>query len=157
MLVEASAQDGEPQELAGYAPEQLRWVTAPVVRSDGTHIADVSACLLEEPGGASAPLDSSTPFTLAGDIFESSGHADLVRVFVPFGLDRRRRATGVLEIGYHRTASRRPDRTTTFRNTRRFRSTGVKRSEWVISISDLPSTRMPSLSSAKWKRPRICD
>ena len=111
VLVGAAAQEGEPEELAGYAPEQLRWVTAPVVRGDGTRIAEVSACLIDEPGGATAPHDSSTPFTLAGDIFESSGHGDLVRVFVPFGLDRRRRATGVLEVGYHRTASRRPDRT----------------------------------------------
>lgn len=111
VLVGAVAQDGEPEGLAGYAPEQLRWVTAPVVRSDGTRVTEVSACLIEEPGGATAPQDSSTPFTLAGDIFESSGHGDLVRVFVPFGLDRHRRATGVLEVGYHRTAARRPDRT----------------------------------------------
>ncbi|HYZ02622.1 MAG TPA: GAF domain-containing protein, partial [Candidatus Binatia bacterium] len=111
VLVGALAHDGEPEEVAGYAAEQLRWVTAPVVRGDGSRIAEVSACLIEEPGGATAPQDSSTPFTLAGDIFEASGHGDLIRVFVPFGLDRRRRATGVLEVGYHRTASRRPDRT----------------------------------------------
>src|SRR5205823_7619148 len=34
---------------------------------------------------------------------------DLVRIFVPFGSDQSRRATGVLEVGYHRSDQRRPD------------------------------------------------
>jgi GAF domain-containing protein len=37
------------------------------------------------------------------------GHADLIRIFVPFGSDSTRRATGVLEVGYHRSYERRPD------------------------------------------------
>jgi CRP/FNR family transcriptional regulator, cyclic AMP receptor protein len=43
------------------------------------------------------------------------------------------------------------------RKMRRPRSTGVNKAECVMSISDLPSMRMPSLSNAKWRRRRTCD
>jgi GAF domain-containing protein len=46
---------------------------------------------------------------LAGEVFEKSGHADLIRIFLPFGSDLSSRATGVLEVGYHRSHDRRPD------------------------------------------------
>src|SRR5207244_6507173 len=49
------------------------------------------------------------PCTLDGEVFERGGHKDLVRIFVPFGSDQARRATGVLEVGYHRSDQRRPD------------------------------------------------
>src|SRR5260370_5007577 len=56
-----------------------------------------------------APAQDAAPFTLAGEVFERGGHKDLIRVFVPFGSDPSRRATGVLEVGYHRSDQRRPD------------------------------------------------
>src|SRR5437879_5089372 len=40
---------------------------------------------------------------------ERGKHKDLIRIFVPFGSDATRRATGVLEVGYHRSDQRRPD------------------------------------------------
>src|SRR5207302_988432 len=46
---------------------------------------------------------------VAGEIFGRGGHKDLIRVFVPFGRDATRRATGVLEVCYHRSDQRRPD------------------------------------------------
>src|SRR2546423_242928 len=85
------------------------WVQLPVVRSHGGEIARVSACLL---GDAELDHDRDTskpPFTLAGEVFEKGGHADLIRIFVPFGSDQRSRASGVLEVGYHRSHERRPD------------------------------------------------
>jgi GAF domain-containing protein len=42
-------------------------------------------------------------------VFDRGGHKDLIRIFVPFGSDGSRRATGVLEVGYHRSDQRRPD------------------------------------------------
>jgi GAF domain-containing protein len=73
-------------------------------------VAVVPVCLVGEPGGAE-PVgpDGETPFTLAGEIFESSGHADLVRIFLPVGREAAGPAAGVLEVGYHRSAGRRPD------------------------------------------------
>jgi GAF domain-containing protein len=100
----------EPEELlTGYPEDQVRSVTVPVLRRDGTVVATIPAVLLGQSDGR--PPSSTPPFTLAGDIFESSGHAELMRIFVPFGLDRKRRATGVLEVGYHRSSARGPDRT----------------------------------------------
>src|SRR4029079_17834641 len=49
------------------------------------------------------------PFTLAAEVFQASGHADLIRIFLPFGSDLSKVATGVLEVGYHRSYERRPD------------------------------------------------
>src|SRR5436190_21789439 len=65
----------------------------------------VLACLI----GEKAHAGDEAPFTLAGEIFERGGHKDLIRIFVPFGSDQARRATGVLEVGYHRSDQRRPD------------------------------------------------
>ena len=53
--------------------------------------------------------DDAPPFTLAGEVFERGGHKDLIRIFLPFGTDQTGRATGVLEVGYHRSFERRPD------------------------------------------------
>ncbi len=85
------------------------WVEVPVVRAHGGEIAHVSACLL---GDSEADRDRDTskpPFTLAGEVFEKGGHADLIRIFLPFGSDLHSRASGVLEVGYHRSYERRPD------------------------------------------------
>jgi GAF domain-containing protein len=91
--------------FAGPIRETSRWVQVPVVWGDGTTLTWVYSCLLGE-GVESAP---EPPFTLAGELFESSGHGELIRIFLPFGFDRDRPATGVLEVGYHRSGERRPD------------------------------------------------
>jgi GAF domain-containing protein len=69
----------------------------------------VPAGLIGDAEGHAPPPAGEPPFTLAGDIFETSGHADLIRLFLPFGLDAGARATGVLEVGYHRSFAQRPD------------------------------------------------
>ncbi|TME09923.1 MAG: GAF domain-containing protein [Chloroflexi bacterium] len=93
--------------VSGAIPGASRWTEVPVVRTNGWVVATVSACLL---GEADTNEDTSRPpFTLAGEVFEKGGHADLIRIFVPFGMDPGRHATGVLEVGYHRSYERRPD------------------------------------------------
>jgi GAF domain-containing protein len=93
--------------IAGGIPLQSTWVEIPVVYSNGTVLGTVLACLIGER--EDLRTGESPPFTLAGQVFERSGHRDLVRIFVPFGSDQSRRATGVLEVGYHRSDERRPD------------------------------------------------
>ena len=115
-VVGALPRPGEPEPddlVASYPPDQVRRVSVPVVRKDGSVSVTVPACMVTDPDDrqGKAVVMPDPPFTLAAEIFERSGHADLVRVFLPFGLDRRNRATGVLEVGYHRSAARRPDRT----------------------------------------------
>ena len=95
--------------VAGTLPTQTTWSDVPVVRSDGTVLAHVAACLIGGGSEVRAGSVSDPPFTLAGEVFEKSGHADLIRIFLPFGSDLNRRATGVLEVGYHRSHDRRPD------------------------------------------------
>jgi len=92
--------------ISGGVPVQSTWVEVPVVYANGMELGKVLACLIgeRERGG-----DDAAPFTLAGEVFERGGHKDLIRVFVPFGRDATRRATGVLEVGYHRSDQRRPD------------------------------------------------
>jgi GAF domain-containing protein/predicted dehydrogenase len=91
--------------FAGPIREASRWLQVPVVWSDGSTLTWVMACLLGE-GAESA---AEPPFTLAGELYESSGHGELIRIFLPFGFDHDRAATGVLEVGYHRGGERRPD------------------------------------------------
>jgi GAF domain-containing protein/predicted dehydrogenase len=91
--------------ISGGIPVPATWTEVPIVRKDGSVIGHVLACLIGEK-------DSAAPFTLAGEVFESGGHKDLIRIFLPFGtneIDKSRRATGVLEVGYHRSFERRPD------------------------------------------------
>jgi GAF domain-containing protein len=91
--------------IAGGIPVPATWTEVPIVRKDGSVVGHVLACQIGEK-------DSSAPFTLAGEVFESGGHKDLIRIFLPFGTnesDKSRRATGVLEVGYHRSFERRPD------------------------------------------------
>jgi GAF domain-containing protein len=95
--------------VAGALPPQATWADVPVVRSDGTVLTHVAACLIGPGVDTRAGLASDPPFTLAGEVFEKSGHGELIRIFLPFGSDPSHRATGVLEVGYHRSHDRRPD------------------------------------------------
>jgi GAF domain-containing protein len=97
--------------ISGSIPESATWTDVPVVWSDGTTMAHVAACLIGEPKGPDdrRPARGQAPFTLAGEVFQSGGHADLIRIFLPFGSDPTRIAAGVLEVGYHRSYERRPD------------------------------------------------
>src|SRR5260370_313111 len=97
--------------ISGTIPESATWVDVPVVWSDGSTRAHVAACLIGESKGNDErrPARGQAPFTLAGEVFESGGHADLIRIFLPFGSDPTRIASGVLEVGYHRSYERRPD------------------------------------------------
>ena len=95
--------------VAGTLPTHAIWSDVPVVRSDGTVLTHVAACLIGGGVDIRPTSPSEPPFTLAGEVFEKSGHADLIRIFLPFGSDLNRRATGVLEVGYHRSHDRRPD------------------------------------------------
>lgn len=99
--VPPSADAGADEIVTGYPTEQLHRRTVPAIRADGANVATVPAVLID-PSGTAGPEPPQVPFTLDGDIFASSDHRDLVRVFVPFGLDPQARATGVLEAGYHR-------------------------------------------------------
>ena len=92
--------------ISGGVPVQSTWAEVPVVYTNGMELGRVLACLIGEKERVG---DDAAPFTLAGEVFERSGHKDLIRVFVPFGRDATRRATGVLEVGYHRSDQRRPD------------------------------------------------
>jgi GAF domain-containing protein len=103
-VVVGSAHAGD-ETVAGGLPEPVTWTNVPAIRSDGSTAATVPAALVGEAAGEI----QVPPFTLAGDIFESSGHGDLIRVFVPFGLAAAGHASGVLEVGYHRSFDRRPD------------------------------------------------
>ena len=93
--------------ISGGIPVQATWIEIPVVYSNGMVLGTVLACLLGEK--ERSRNGEQAPFTLAGEVFERGGHKDLVRVFVPFGSDQSHRATGVLEVGYHRSDQRRPD------------------------------------------------
>jgi GAF domain-containing protein len=90
--------------IAGGIPVPATWSEVPVVRTDGAVLGHVLACVIGE-----AKRADTAPFTLAGEVFEKGGHKDLIRIFLPFGSDLGRRATGVLEVGYHRSFERRPD------------------------------------------------
>ncbi|TME50774.1 MAG: GAF domain-containing protein, partial [Chloroflexi bacterium] len=97
--------------ISGSIPESATWTDIPVVWSDGATMAHVAAILIGEPKGPDErrPARGQAPFTLAGEVFQSGGHADLIRIFLPFGSDASRIAMGVLEVGYHRSYERRPD------------------------------------------------
>ena len=97
---------GGGELLAGYQPDQLLETSVPAVRADGSTAASVPVALVAAGGRVPDP-----PFTLAGDIFEARRHAELIRVFLPFGRDSRARATGVLELGYERSRKRPLERT----------------------------------------------
>src|SRR5436309_6152733 len=93
--------------MSGGVPVQSAWTEVPVVYANGMVLGSVLTCLIGEKDRPRS--DGEAPFTLAGEVFDRGGHKDLIRVFVPFGSDAARRATGVLEVGYHRSDQRRPD------------------------------------------------
>src|SRR6266571_1376253 len=93
--------------ISGGVPVQSTWTEVPVVYTNGMVLGNVLASLIGEKERARG--EEPAPFTLAGEVFDRGGHKDLIRVFVPFGSDATRRATGVLEVGYHRSDQRRPD------------------------------------------------
>ena len=94
--------------VTGNIPVPATWAEVPVVMADGSVLGHVLACLIgEKERGHGA--DDAPPFTLAGEVFERGGHKDLIRIFLPFGTDQTGRASGVLEVGYHRSFERRPD------------------------------------------------
>ena len=97
---------GGAEVLAGYSEEQLLAVPVPVRKADGSTIAQVTAWLVEPSGGVPDP-----PFSLAGEVFEERAHHDVNRVFIPFGMDTRGRASGVLELGYATSRRRTLQRT----------------------------------------------
>ncbi len=92
--------------IAGGMPVPSTWVEVPIVYGNGMVLGTVLASLV---GAGEQRKDGESPFTLAGEVFDRGGHKDLIRIFVPFGSDQSRRATGVLEVGYHRSDQRRPD------------------------------------------------
>jgi GAF domain-containing protein len=101
----------EVELFAGSVPDGLRWFAAPAVE-DGVVAGHVPASVIGRGDGtevAAVEGSGEAPFTLAGGIFESGGHAELIRLFLPFGLDEGGVATGVLEVGYHQSLQRRPD------------------------------------------------
>jgi GAF domain-containing protein len=110
-LTLSGAPEGERENRAdvitGVIPVPATWTEVPIVRTDGTVLGHVLACLIGEKEHAYG--SEQPPFTLAGEVFERGGHKDLIRIFLPFGSDQSRRATGVLEVGYHRSYERRPD------------------------------------------------
>ena len=104
---EREVKENRADVFAGAIPVPATWTEVPIVRSDGSLTGHVLACLIGERERLRG--DDAPPFTLAGEVFERSGHKDLIRIFLPFGSDQSRRATGVLEVGYHRSFERRPD------------------------------------------------
>ena len=107
----AGVESDRSDVISGSIPESATWTDIPVVWSDGTTMAHVAAILIGEPKGPDdrRPPRGKSPFTLSGEVFQSGGHADLIRIFLPFGSDPSRIAMGVLEVGYHRSYERRPD------------------------------------------------
>jgi GAF domain-containing protein len=105
----------EPDEFVARFPgDQIEKHNVPAIRADGTVCALVPTVLVHPGVARSQPAETAAataPFTLDGDVFESNRHQDLIRVFVPFGLDPATRASGVLEAGYHRSHKRLLDRT----------------------------------------------
>lgn len=114
-VAEGGSDRGEPEGLVnGYPSEQLARREIQAIRADGTSVAVAPAVLV---GGQHAGVEqhvataADRPFTLAADIFEAYRHGDLLRVFIPFGLSVADRASGVLEVGYHRSQRRTIERT----------------------------------------------
>ena len=112
--VTGGAADDPIDFLTRYRPDQIEKLLVPAIRSDGSVSAMVPTVLIRA-SGVTPRHDRAEPapasFSLDGDIFERSQHRDLVRVFVPIGLDPNSRAIGVLEAGHHRSHNRLLDRT----------------------------------------------
>ena len=92
--------------ISGAIPVASTWTEVPIVYGNGMVLGTVLACLV---GAADRGHGDEAPFTLAGEVFDRGGHKDLIRIFMPFGRDQSKRATGLLEVGYQRSDQRRPD------------------------------------------------
>src|SRR5205823_4741551 len=68
---------GTEDVIAGRAPEHSRWIEVPVERRDGSVITKVAACLIGQPAAGDR---HPAAFTLAGELWERSGHGDLIRL-----------------------------------------------------------------------------
>ena len=106
-IVGAYPSNEQADVISGGMPVPSTWVEVPIVYSNGMVMGNVLASLVGD--GEHVRKGEAAPFTLAGEVFDRGGHKDLIRIFVPFGSDQSRRATGVLEVGYHRSDQRRPD------------------------------------------------
>ncbi|HEX2680945.1 MAG TPA: GAF domain-containing protein, partial [Candidatus Dormibacteraeota bacterium] len=93
--------------ISGAIPGHVTWTEVPVVYTNGMTSGTVLSAIVGEVDDRHGRGEA--PFTLAGEVFERGGHKDLIRVFLPFGADPTQRASGVLEVGYHRSDQRRPD------------------------------------------------
>jgi GAF domain-containing protein/predicted dehydrogenase len=120
VVIAATADAGNQDVVIGFPESQLERLLVPVVRDDGTPEQMVRAVLLRtrvDPvrhvdGVPALPAQAGRDLQLQGEIFDASGHAELIRVFVPFGSDiaDASRVTGVLEAGYHISRKRQLDR-----------------------------------------------
>jgi len=118
-VVVAAKDSGEDDYfVTGYPEDLLERLEVKILQSDGGSAGSIHAARLREAADR-APLSASDgeeasyrvtdEFTLDAGFFTQYGHAALVRVFVPCGTlidSAGKRATAVLEAGYH--ISRRP-------------------------------------------------
>ena len=129
-IVIAAQADGSDQDfVAGFPESRLERLSVPISRGNGASGDQVRAVLLRDApdlpyravdgigartdggGGRSLAVVGAADVQLQGDLFDESGHAYLIRVFVPFGYDPAAgQATGVLEAGYHIGRKRQLDR-----------------------------------------------
>jgi GAF domain-containing protein len=119
VVIAALADTRDQDFVCGYPEQQLERVQIPVARGSGQPTDLVRAVLLRGPNQTTEPasagrgtLQPARDIQLQGDLFDASGHAQLLRVFVPFGADPGAggRASGVLEAGYHISRKRQLDR-----------------------------------------------
>ncbi|MBO0744419.1 MAG: hypothetical protein J2P43_05325, partial [Candidatus Dormibacteraeota bacterium] len=103
-------EEGAGGFLEGYTPEQVRILRVPVQRRDGEVLQYIPVALLGEGITAEGMGEGPPPFTLDAEIFVANRHGELIRIFLPFGLDVRHRATGVLEVGYQVRTGKLPSR-----------------------------------------------
>ena len=112
-VVVGPEQEGAGGFLEGYTTEQVQMLRVPVQRREGEVVEYIPVALvgdsitteIEAAAGEAAP-----PFTLDAEIFVANRHGELIRIFLPFGLDARQRATGVLEVGYQVRTGKLPSR-----------------------------------------------
>ena len=108
--------------VTGYPENRLERLDITLKGQDGTRAGHVHAARLRGTAdraplraagdaGTSVAYRATDEFVLDTDLFNTYGHASLVRVFVPFGSDSAgQRATGVLEAGFHISHERRLER-----------------------------------------------
>ena len=81
--------------FTGAIPGASTWTEVPVVRGDGTTLAKVAACLIGEGEGPDdRRAGSDPPFTLAGEVFESGRHGELIIVALRNGSRGARSVAG---------------------------------------------------------------